>query len=67
MRSMFSGVPEPPCVIQIIGNWSISGAPDNRIAKEFGTFSESTLLHNLQPIAKEIRYQLLDFPETDPA
>jgi len=64
---MFSGTPEPPCVIQIIGNLSISGAPDTSIAKEFGIFSESTLLNNLQWIAKENRYQLLDFPETDPA
>jgi len=64
---MFSGAPEPPCVIQIIGNLSISGAPDTRIAKEFGIFSESTLLDNLQSIAKENQYQLLDISETDPA
>jgi hypothetical protein len=64
---MFSGAPEPPCVIQIIGNLSISGAPDTRIAKEFGIFSESTLLNNLQSVAKENRYQLLDISETDPA
>jgi hypothetical protein len=64
---MFSGAPEPPCVIQIIGNLSISGAPETRIAKEFGIFPQSTLLSNLQSIAKENRYQLLDFPEKDPA
>jgi len=62
-----SGAPEPPCVNQIIGYLGISGAPDTRIAKEFGIFFESTLLNNLQSIAKENRYQLLDFPETDPA
>jgi hypothetical protein len=53
-------------VIQIIGNLSISGAQDTRIAKEFRIFPESTLLNNLQSIAKENRYQHLDFPETDP-
>ena len=62
-----SGASEPPCVIQIIGNLSISGAPDTRIATEFGIFSESSLLNNFQSIAKENRYQLLDFPEPDPA
>jgi hypothetical protein len=64
---MFSAAPERPGVIQIIGNMSISGAPDTRIAKEFGIFSESTLLNNLHSIAKENRYQLLDISETDPA
>jgi len=43
------------------------GAPDTTIAKEFGIFTESTMLKNLQSIAKENRYQLLDFPEADPA
>jgi len=62
-----SGAPEPPCKIQIISYLSISGAPDTRIAKEFGIFTESTMLNNIQWIAKENRYQLLDFPETDPA
>ena len=64
---MFPGAPEPPSVIQIIGNLPISGTPDTRIAKEFGIFSESTLLNNLQSIAKENRYQLLHISETDPA
>jgi hypothetical protein len=64
---MFSAAPECPGVIEIIGNMSISGAPDTRIAKEFGIFSESTLLNNLQSIAKENRCQLLDISETDPA
>ena len=54
-------------MIQIIGNLSFSGAPDTRIANEFGISSESTLWNNLQSIAKENRYQLLDFSETDPA
>jgi hypothetical protein len=35
--------------------------------KGFGIFSESTMLNNLQSIAKENHYQLLDLPETDPA
>jgi hypothetical protein len=43
------------------------GAPDTKIARECWIFSESTVLNNLQSIAKENRYQLLDFPETDPA
>jgi len=64
---MFPGAPEPPSVIQIIGNLPISGTPDTRIAKEFGIFSESTLLNNSQSMAKENRYQLLDISETDPA
>jgi len=38
-----------------------------RIAKEFWIFSESTVLNNLQSIAQENHYQLLDSPETDPA
>ena len=63
----FAGTPEPPCIIQIIGYLSISGAQDTRIAKEFGIFSESTLLNDLYSIAKENPYQLLHFPETDPA
>jgi hypothetical protein len=54
-------------VIQIKGNLSIAGAPDTRIGKEFGIFSESSLLNHLQSIAKENRFQLLDFPETYPA
>ena len=44
---------------------STSGAPCTRIGKELGVFSESTLLNNLQSIAKQNQYQLLDFPETD--
>jgi hypothetical protein len=63
----FSGTPEPRSVIQIIGNLPIAGAPDTKIARECWIFSESTVLNNLQSIAKENRYQLLDFPETDPA
>jgi len=63
----FSGAPEPPSVIQIIAYLSISGAPDTRIAKDFGIFTESTMLNILQSIAKENRFQLLDFPETYPA
>jgi hypothetical protein len=50
---LFSDVSEPPCVIQLIGNLSISDVPDTRIAKEFGIFSESTLVKNFQSIAKE--------------
>jgi len=41
--------------------------PDTRIAKEFGIFTESIMLNNLQSIAHENRYQHLDSPETDPA
>jgi len=58
---------KPPCVIRIIGYFSISGAPDTRITKEFGIFTESTMLNNLKAIAKENCCQLYDFPETDPA
>ena len=63
----FSSAPKPSCETPIIGYLSISGAPDTRIAKEFWIFTESTMLHNLQSIAKQDRNQLLDFPETDPA
>ena len=63
----FSGAPVPPCVHPIIVYLSISGAPDTRIAKEFRTFTESTMLNNLQSIAQENHYQLLNTPETDPA
>jgi len=34
--------------------------------KEFGIFSESTMLNNSELIAHENRSQLLDSPETDP-
>ena len=54
-------------MIQIICIMSISGTPDTKIAKEFGIFTESTLLNNLQPIAQENRYQHLHSLETDPA
>jgi len=54
-------------VIQIIGYLCISGALDPRIATEFGIFSESTMLNNLQSNAKANHYQLLNLPETDPA
>jgi hypothetical protein len=36
----FDGMPEPPGVIQIIVELDMSGAPDTRIAKEFGIFSQ---------------------------
>jgi hypothetical protein len=48
MGFVFSGMPEPPSVIQIIGNLSISGEPDTTIAKEFVIFSESTLMNKSQ-------------------
>jgi hypothetical protein len=67
MTFEFSGSPELSCVIQIIGYLPISGSRDSRTPQEFGLFSESTMLNNLQSIAKEHRYQLLDVPETDPA
>jgi len=62
-----SGAPEPPCVIQIICFLSTTGAPDTWIAKAFGIFAESILLKNLQSIAHENRYQLLDSPEPEPS
>jgi len=63
---VFSGAPEPPSLIPIISCLSISGAPDTRVTKEFGIFSESTRLNHLQLIAQENRCQLLNSPETDP-
>jgi len=63
----FSCAPKYPTAIQMICYVSISGAPDTRMEKEFGIFAESTMLQHLQSIAKENHYQLLDFPETDPA
>jgi len=62
-----SGAHEPPCVIQIMCFLSIPGAPDTRIAKEFGIFTESLMLNNLQSIAHENHYQHLDSPETEPS
>jgi hypothetical protein len=53
-------------MFQIIGYLSISGAPDTKITKEFGIFSETTLVNNLQSNTKENHYQLLDLPEIDP-
>jgi hypothetical protein len=40
---------------------------DTGIAKEFGIFSEPTMFNHLQSIAKQNRYELLEFPEMDPA
>jgi hypothetical protein len=64
---MFSGALEPPSVILIISYLSISGTPGIMIVKEFRIFTESTILNNLQSIAKENCFQPLDFPGTDPA
>jgi len=66
MGLQISGAPVPPCVIQIICFLSIAGAPDTRIVKEFGIFTESIMLNNLQSIAHENHYQHLDSPETGP-
>jgi len=63
----FSGAPEPASVIPIDCYLSISDARDIIIAKEFGIFTESAIFHNLQSIAKENCYQLLELSETDPA
>jgi len=63
----FSCAPEPQSVIPIIRYLSISGSPNTRIAKQFWIFTESIMLDNLQWIAEENRYQLLDFPDSDPA
>jgi len=66
-RLQLSAAPEPPCVIQIICFLATAGAPDTWIAKAFGIFTESILLKNLQSIAHENRYQLLDSPEPGPS
>jgi len=66
MRSVFSGAPEPRRLIPILSYLSISGTPDTRVMREFGIFTESSMLNNLQSIAQENRSQLLDSPETDP-
>jgi len=63
---VFSGAPEHPSLIQIPCCGSISGAPDTRVTKEFAIFTKSSMLNNLQLIAQENRFQLLDSPETDP-
>jgi len=63
---VFSGVTELPNLMPISCCLSISGAPDTRVTKEFGIFTESSMLNNLQSIAQENRSQLLDSPETDP-
>jgi len=46
MGFQLSGAPEPPGVIQIICFLCIAGAPDTRIVKEFGMFTEATMLNN---------------------
>jgi hypothetical protein len=63
---VFSDVPEPPGLIPLICRLTISSAPDTRVMKEFRIFSKSTMFNNLQLIAQENHYQLLDSPETDP-
>jgi hypothetical protein len=56
-----SGAPEPPCVIQIICCVSISGAPDTRIAKAFGIFTESTMLIIYSQLQKRMAVNFLTF------
>jgi hypothetical protein len=63
---MCSGAPEHPSLNGIIYCLSISGVPDNRLIKEFGIFTESLRLNNLQLIAQQNHCQLLNSPETDP-
>jgi len=65
-RSVFSGAPELPSLIPIPCCGSISDALDTRVSKEFGIFTESSILNNLQSIAQENPCQLLDSPDTDP-
>lgn len=67
MGFQFSSAHEPPSVIAIIQYLSISGTLDSRSVKEFRIFTESTMLSNLESIAKENCCQILDFPGTDPA
>jgi len=62
-----AGAPEPPCVIRVLCFLSISCAPDPRIVKEFGIFTKSTMLNNLQSIVQENHLQPLNTPETDSA
>jgi hypothetical protein len=50
-------------ILYCLSNW---GAPDTRVTKEFGIFTKSSMLNNLQSIAQENRSQLLNSPETDP-
>jgi len=46
----FSGLPEPPSAIQIVCLLSISCAAESRIVKEFGIFTESSMLNNFELI-----------------
>jgi len=66
-RSMFSAAPELPSFIPIICSLFISGPPNTRIMQECRTFTDPTMLHNLQSNAQDNRCQFLDSPETDPA
>ena len=66
MTSVWSGAPELPSLIRITCCLYISGAPDTRVPKEFGIFTESSMMTNLQSIAQENRCLLLDPPGTDP-
>ena len=67
MAFHLSGVPDPPCVIQIICFLSNAATPDTRIATEFGIFTESIMRNILQSIAHQNHYQHFDSPETDPS
>ena len=63
---MFSGAPELPRLNPIHYYLAISGAPDTRVTRDFGMFTESSMLNNVQSIAHENCSQLLDSTETDP-
>jgi hypothetical protein len=66
MGFQLSGAPEPPCGIQILFFLSSAAAPDTRIPKEFGIFTQSIMLNHLQSVAHENYYQHLDSPTTEP-
>jgi hypothetical protein len=66
MSSVFSSAPELPRLIPILCCLSTSGAPDTRVTKELGIFTESSMVNNVQPIAQENHSQLFDLPETVP-
>jgi hypothetical protein len=58
---------EPPIGIQLIWVLLISGTPDTRIAKQFGIFTESTMLNHVPSITQAHCYQHLNSPGANSA
>jgi hypothetical protein len=62
--SGFSGGPQLRILIPFLCCLPISDVPDSRVTKEFGIFTESLIMNNLQSIAQENCSQLVNSLET---